>query len=347
MAAECNFVFCIAPLPDTDLFCTGSRNGEVNIWSIRKKIVVFNLLAHQNSVLCMQISVDRQLLFTGSEDKIVKVWRISDWECGAMEGHTGAVSCVCQREKYLITGGWDTFICVWDLESRLVFQKFKGGSGDIVSLISKEEHIIGASSDKTIKLWRFSTLELEFTFTLGGIIRTIVEVGKYIASTSIDRNIKIWDMKKKRVKNIITGHFAKILYVNISVDRRYVLTGAQDKTARVWDLRKGKQIRLLAGHTAVVRMVKISPANQYVVTVCDDETMRIWDFWGDAVKVCRVGTIMKDWKVEVVYVNDKIIVLVMNNLQYQVWDLVTGERISTFKRRFRLLLEFTSRVRFK
>ena len=50
---------------------------------------------------------------------------------------------------------------------------------------------------------------------------------------------QIWDIAKKRIRNVFEGHQQEIYSLDFSRDGRLIVSGSGDKTARIWDMETG------------------------------------------------------------------------------------------------------------
>ena len=58
----------------------------------------------------------------------------------------------------------------------------------------------------------------------------------YILSFLLTRSSQIWDIAKKRIRNVFDGHQQEIYSLDFSRDGRLIVSGSGDKTARIWDM---------------------------------------------------------------------------------------------------------------
>jgi glucose repression regulatory protein TUP1 len=106
--------------------------------------------------------------------------------------------------------------------------------------------------------------------------------GQYLA-TSAGKQIQIWDIAKKSIRNIFDGHQEEIYSLDFSLDGRFIVSGSEDKTARIWDLPEGTSKVLTINDPdslnsdAGVTSVAISPDGRYVAAGSLDTVVRIWD----------------------------------------------------------------------
>ncbi|KIL56012.1 hypothetical protein M378DRAFT_51282, partial [Amanita muscaria Koide BX008] len=60
--------------------------------------------------------------------------------------------------------------------------------------------------------------------------------GKLLATGAEDKQIRIWDISKKRIVRVFDGHQQEIYSLDFSLDGRLIVSGSGDKTARIWDM---------------------------------------------------------------------------------------------------------------
>ncbi|KAJ7591117.1 chromatin associated protein [Mycena floridula] len=60
--------------------------------------------------------------------------------------------------------------------------------------------------------------------------------GKYLATGAEDKQIRIWEIAKKRIVTTFSGHTQEIYSLDFSPDGRYIVSGSGDKTTRIWSL---------------------------------------------------------------------------------------------------------------
>ncbi|KAJ3736615.1 WD40-repeat-containing domain protein [Lentinula guzmanii] len=107
--------------------------------------------------------------------------------------------------------------------------------------------------------------------------------GEYLATGAEDKQIRIWDIQRKKIRNIFDGHQQEICSLDFSADGRLIVSGSGDKTARIWDMVEGTSKVLtindpdLLNNDAGVTSVAISPNGQYVAAGSLDTVVRIWE----------------------------------------------------------------------
>ncbi|KAG5437350.1 hypothetical protein PCANB_000780 [Pneumocystis canis] len=100
--------------------------------------------------------------------------------------------------------------------------------------------------------------------------------GKYLATGAEDKRIRIWDIAKKKIRHLFTGHEQDIYSLDYSQNGKFIASGSGDRTTRVWDIETGRCILTLSIEDGVTT-VAISPDSRYVAAGSLDKVVRVWD----------------------------------------------------------------------
>ncbi|KAG0056525.1 general transcription repressor [Gryganskiella cystojenkinii] len=106
--------------------------------------------------------------------------------------------------------------------------------------------------------------------------------GKYLATGAEDKQIRIWEIARKKIRNVLKGHEQDIYSLDFSRDGKIIVSGSGDQTARVWDMETGKPLHVLSvgdptQKDAGVTSVAISPDGRLVAAGSLDRMVRVWD----------------------------------------------------------------------
>ncbi|KAH8084300.1 WD40-repeat-containing domain protein [Cristinia sonorae] len=105
--------------------------------------------------------------------------------------------------------------------------------------------------------------------------------GKLLATGAEDKQIRIWDIAKRKIRRIFDGHQQEIYSLDFSRDGRLIVSGSGDRTARIWDMEGGANKILTINEPenvdAGVTSVCISPDGRLVAAGSLDTIVRIWD----------------------------------------------------------------------
>ncbi|KCZ79460.1 hypothetical protein H312_03152 [Anncaliia algerae PRA339] len=144
---------------------------------------------------------------------------------------------------------------------------------DITMLKATYDYVICSSDDTSIRAYSLSSVSnIKFTGHLGGVWDFSFN-DKYLASSSIDKTVKLWDITSGKCELTLNGHTATVRTVKIVEDR--IISGGRDGTIRIWDL-SGNCIFLLKKHKASVRCLEI--LGDELLTGSYDGSVLLWNF---------------------------------------------------------------------
>jgi guanine nucleotide-binding protein subunit beta-2-like 1 protein len=114
-------------------------------------------------------------------------------------------------------------------------------------------------------------------------IATTPEVPNMILSSSRDKSIIVWDLKREGSevvgvpKRSLRGHSHFVSDVVISSDGQFALSGSWDGTLRLWDINTGESTRRFEGHRSDVLSVAFSADNRQIVSGSRDRSVKLWN----------------------------------------------------------------------
>ncbi|MFL5624455.1 MAG: TIR domain-containing protein [Ktedonobacteraceae bacterium] len=100
--------------------------------------------------------------------------------------------------------------------------------------------------------------------------------GQILASGSIDKTIRLWDLKTGQQLDVLKGHSARIWGLAWSPDGQILASASGDKSVRLWDVQTGRLLSILRGHKSTVYDVAWSPDGEHIASGAGDGII-IWD----------------------------------------------------------------------
>ncbi len=199
-------------------------------------------------------------------------------------GHSEAVYSVnfSPDGKYLLSGGKDSTIRLWDVASGKEIKQFVGHSSSLITaLFSRDgKNIISSGRDETIRLWSAASGKEIRKFERD--CRAFYSVafapsGDHIISVSSDNSLRLWDVQSGKQIKSFQDNTDKIFTAMFSPDGKYIVSSATNNTLILLDALSGKKIKTFSGHIDFISSAVFTPDGKNIVSGSNDKTIRIWD----------------------------------------------------------------------
>jgi len=172
------------------------------------------------------------------------------------------------------------------------YNRLSGHKAAVMGIdISRDSKFIASTSvDKTIKVWRRGGTEIATLKGHQGIVRSVkFSPDCQFIASGSDDGTVKLWQRNGTLLKTFQGHSAGIWTVAFSPDGQTIASASMDKTVKLWN-KDGKLLRTLQGHTAGVTSVAFSPDGQTIVTASGDKTVKLWNKDGKLLRTLRGHT---------------------------------------------------------
>ena len=289
-------VYDLAFSPDGRRLLTASESGLIRLWDTATEQPSGEFEGHTGPVWSADISHDGRMVVAGGADRTVRLWDMQSRHLidtlPVFPDEVFSVS-FSADDKMLAIGCRDRSVILWD---RVQQKKeiLTGPKGNLTYLDLNPVASIAFSPDGTLlstghhftsddqpTLWdvaeRKPSLKLQ-GFTSGNAVWFIPfsHNGRWVATTSVEKTIALWDRDTGRLRTSLHGHVGIILSADFSPDDRILASGGEDQVVRLWDTQWGEQRAELRGHTDSITSVAFSPDGTILASASKDRSVILW-----------------------------------------------------------------------
>jgi pre-mRNA-processing factor 19 len=193
----------------SDYFLTGAKNGTWALHDIKEgKTYIQSKDDQQSAFASIRFHPDGLIFGVGTEQGPVKIFDVKTQKVAAnFPGHTNKVVDLCFSENgyHLATGSADGVVKFWDLRkgNNIHTLNFSEEKFALTSLDYDHSGTYFAVAGSTIRIFAGKSFEPVTVLDKHGDVVTDVKWGqdaKFLASTSMDRTLKIWGKKETATK---------------------------------------------------------------------------------------------------------------------------------------------------
>ena len=345
-------IYSLSLSPDGTRLLSGSSDKTIKLWNIKSGTLIRTLIGHSSDVTSVCFSPDGTHILSGSSDLSIRLWETeSGMTIRSLNGYYNFPLSVCfSPDGYrIISGNIDNIIRLWDTKSGSIIRNFTGHSDSVnaVSFNYDGTRIVSGSSDSTIKLWDVESGTLLKSFEvlkpISGTVKALYRHkiksvnfspdGTLIISGSDDNNIRLWNVKTKKLLRTFDGHSGTVNSVVFSPNGTRFISGSYDETIGLWDVKSGDRIRSIFpfyGDTSTVKTVRFSPDGTRIISGYYDNEIKLWNT--ESGKLIRVFHGHSDEVTSVDFSPDGThIISASNDHTIKLWDVETGKMVKTFQ----------------
>jgi WD40 repeat protein/serine/threonine protein kinase len=286
-------VAALAVSSDAKILASGGNNGLIHFWRLGET----SEQARSRVAGKFQLGPERlyrdfwSLAFSKDDNTIFGFMANSAVTMNILSGEvspewtgTGNRGVLSPDEKFLVTGGRDGMVKLWDVASRRLIASVMAYDREAVEAlaISPDGHIVatGCWNDSRVRawdptanlkpLWDSADEAIGLAFSPDG--KTLAAVRPFMGTELLD----VLTGHSKRTLQTATGSSA-VWATAFSPDGKSLVTGGGGGTANVWDVETGNLRFALEGHTSLINAIVFSPDGAIVATGSDDSRVRLWD----------------------------------------------------------------------
>lgn len=251
-------------------------------------------------------------------------------------GPVHAVTFSAGTGQYILTGSQDRNIRLFNPSTSRLIQTYSAHGYEVLELSVSEDNSRFASvgGDKTVFLWDVATAQTLRRFTGHAARVNAVSFGgegdSVLVSGSYDGTVKVWDLKARGERPIMTFSEAKDSVSSLQVLGSEIFTGSVDGRVRVYDLGMGHvDCDVVAPGKGVTSVMPTRAGDGYLVSSLDS-SLRFMDRpTGKCLQTFRDvegGFRNEAYRMRsMLAMGDAYVISGSEDGRVVVWDVLTGE----------------------
>jgi WD40 repeat protein len=237
---------------------------------------------HDGWVSCVRFTSDQEAVST-SGDGVLRSWTLPSGVAKAeARGHHGSIWCCAAAGDYVVTGGADKTVRVWDAKTLGPVQTLEGHQEWVLAcgIAPRLGLVATASRDASARLWGIGTW-VERAVLVGhrGPVWTAAFTpdADRLVTSSDDQTVRIWSVPDGRAQAVLRGHTAPVTACVALPDGQRAISGGYDGELRCWDLQAGVETMRLEGNGEWILSLTATPDGSLAIGGTRNGVVLVWD----------------------------------------------------------------------
>ena len=243
----------------------------------------------------LKFSPDGQLIAVAIAPKLIGIYSLAhNAMIRILDEHQRNVSSLqfTNDSQTLISGGFDGFICIWNMATMQLRKKFQygqmaedaqynveGGIISIVAIPNSPLYAVGFLNGRVgIYDANFEKDYCTFQAHSDRILSMIATPKGELVTTSDDKSIKIWSLIGTPTERmtIKEGHSDFVTCACSSFTNDVIISGSKDETIKAWNIDKGELMFTATAHTNSVLGLAHHPQANVFASCSGDGSICVW-----------------------------------------------------------------------
>jgi WD40 repeat protein len=202
------------------------------------------------------------------------------WRCMKVSGSFNSVvtSVMIQPDGWIVSGFEDGRIQRWNWVTGELGRATSAHQKSVTGLACSSKFMASSSDDRTVQIW-----DAEQSTILTGHTHCVKAIalspdGTTLASGSWDKTIKLWQVQAKCLSTTLVGHRLGINTLAFHPHEKYLASGGLDCEVILWNWESHELLQQLRGHKRAVTALAFSSDGQWLASGSADGTIHLWKY---------------------------------------------------------------------
>lgn len=274
--------------PDGKQLVSGGGDKVVRIWDVASGKSLHELKGPTSFTCAARFSPDGKTVaaagYESAPGNAIYLFDVAKGvETARLPGHpTGGIRRLAFTPdgKLLLSGGFDGFVRVWDLDTHKEVRAIKIEAGTVYDLaLSPDGKTLATAGRDGLRLWDVATgtEQVRKEMNLYGCIAvTFAPDGKIVACGDSEC-VKLWEVLTGKEIKTFTGFKGELAQLLFSRDGRTLFTSSYDRAVRMWEVQTGRLVQDVEAHTGWVWGIALCPDQKTLASCSVDTRLLCWD----------------------------------------------------------------------
>ena len=221
---------------------------------------------------------------------LIKIWRTATWASILSFQHGADVfQLAILRNKYLVSGGYDSLIKIWDFNNGQLINTISGHTGYVRSIaVLNNNDIASGSADFTAKIWDSVNRSLKFTLIESSSIYGLVQLKNgSLVTISWGGLIRTWNPYTGSLLNTINVTDSQTTVIQLKNGN--LIIGNTKAQLKIYDSTTLELKNTLSSQTGWINGIIQLQNSDFASCSSGENTIKIWDFKSKTVKRTLTG----------------------------------------------------------
>ncbi len=276
-------VHAIAFAADGRRMLTGGFDSYLKLWDTATGQELTNVM--RRWVTSAAFSPDGKWVAIGSPQGKIALFRIPTFSPTVDYSHPANVVTLVARPggAGYVTGDAAGTVRVWDAGNGKPIAKWSATKSEVRALaISPDGSTLAIGCGSDLVLSDLTGRELHRLSGHTAIVTAAAfdPSGRWIASGSVDKTVRVWDARTRESVASLTGHTDTIEALTFDPAGTRLVSASDDFSLRMWTVEGWKFAKSFKGHGQWVLSAAFDPTGRFLASGSRDRKVRIWDTTG-------------------------------------------------------------------
>ncbi|OMJ67751.1 hypothetical protein SteCoe_35002 [Stentor coeruleus] len=234
----------------------------------------------------MLMSKDKSRFYFSNREGRIGIAKIDTKEtCLDVDLEEGTIWTIalCNNDSYLFSGGKKGPIKKFSTVDMKQIDTYEGHTSEVNAILisSDERTMYSTGDDGTVLKWDItipsSKPELLYTHNSLAYHMDLSVDNKFIATTSGERNVKVYSLEDKKIIKIIEEDFGTTWCVKITSSNTFIAFGDDRNLVYLYKFGSWERLRTFKGHTNRVRCINATHDERIIISGGIDNNIFLWD----------------------------------------------------------------------